>query len=461
MACACFPPSCLFIFALLYCSFAIPLSDEDEPFPIPRKRYSPHYKGKYTPKVQRRFRNSHEQEGRAGEAHIHGSRHNGAEQDIQQEGAQMKLDNDNNVDLSENFAHAREEMHRKYSHEREDFASTPSNVTSVGLFEAIGKFFGFTSNNGKNRMKSERHHSRVHDKHDGDSFDSEEPKVLNAENDSYSRAKEHHHQMKDIDSSASLSDSAEKWNDNSRDDDIDITAREHFEEDMDSARMALESEQVPVSLSRGKGADEYLSDVDLREMVRLFRKLFSSMEKSLDDSSEGHSSRLSTNMNKNKKIEKLGAQDVGAEGDTSHETEELTSRMLMRRESMPNGSLRETRGEPLPDVRVALAAAESLNEKRDAERQAKLISEDAEDDIFEPQRRETQLPLRVKKSGNREEEEDAPADSEAEGAVKGLPKSAPAYGMRKRLLRSHRRTDEERPEEGLFERVAKGVETYF
>lgn len=117
-----------------------------------------------------------------------------------------------------------------------------------------------------------------------------------------------------------------------------------------------------------------LSVNDMREMVRLFRRLFSSMERVLD--SKGME----------KVVRKVSITDGGA----------------------------ERKDGALPDVRATLAEVDRLNRRRELERQVRVAEEDD-------------------RISRKKDEEDAAAD-EAERVVTELPRAAPAYGVRKKLL---------------------------
>lgn len=96
---------------------------------------------------------------------------------------------------------------------------------------------------------------------------------------------------------------------------------------------------------------------------------------------------------------------------------------------------------------MALAAAERLNRRRDVERQAKVQAENAEDDGWDARR-----------------EEEAAADGDGEAGVRGLPRAAPAYGTRKRLLKSSESGEgemEEGRDVGVLERIGREIGSYF
>lgn len=142
-----------------------------------------------------------------------------------------------------------------------------------------------------------------------------------------------------------------------------------------------------------------LSRTETREMVQLFRRLFDTLDNTLD----------------------------GPEGEQQKK------------------AIREA----LPDVHVALAEAERLNMQRDLDRKAAGIGEDEnvdvnvdgstraaeerENEASEGMRRDLQPP----DSGERERDggRDVPADADADESLRGVPPSSPAYGTRRKLLR--------------------------
>lgn len=139
-------------------------------------------------------------------------------------------------------------------------------------------------------------------------------------------------------------------------------------------------------------ADDLLSTAEMREMVRVFHKLFQSLEWSLERSPDAQAGvRASRTV--------LGA-------------------------AKEEGAVRKSR-EELPDVDGALAEAARLNRKREAERATRMAADDAG-------------------NGGADGEEDEGEE------VAGMPRSAPAYGVRqreRRVLRGRERTREESEEE--------------
>lgn len=387
------------------------------------------------------------------------------EEELSQEGFASRLaERYGEGDHSSSSRKERTSVGRKELDSEENRAQRPSNSTAhqLGFFESLSRFFGFSQN-----KTSGADQNRQQPQHRLRGFDTgfEEQETEGDEEDFHDRRRGNGRfrstHVRDDERtatppSAPSSDNIENLNEDTKVANVDRSARENFEEDMESARKALDSEQMRARLSRGNDSGDFLSEADLVDMVRLFKKLFVSMEKTLKDKSGPQINNPSDKAWK--QIEKENRPESSASNVLDSEENDELDRSTFGKDK---GRLREGRDE-LPDVRVALASAQNLNKKRDAERRSRFIADSTDEDIFERPRLRSQVQkgsLREGAMPSREEEEDAPADMESDLLSRELPKSAPAYGSRKKLLRS----DEVEPEfEGTFyDRIRKGMDLFF
>lgn len=238
----------------------------------------------------------------------------------------------------------------------------------------------------------------------------------------------------------------------------DVLSREKSgaEEEEESTRVLIEAHGAR-NTAESKDEDDRLSDADLLEMVRLFRRLFSSAEKALKEQPMRVASQRASSSNRaSGRTSQLQDSDHDEEEDGSND--EALNKWGIHGQSTGSSVVHKT-NEELPDVHVALAHAESLNRRRDAERQAKFAVQHGTNEEVSPRLRErSHYSSRVRGRGDLRTMEESPADMEVERGIRDVLKSAPSYGARKRLLR-HREREGVGKEKTLTEWLVDGLES--
>eukprot|EP00177_Eucheuma_denticulatum_P001426 GFKZ01002573.1.p1 GENE.GFKZ01002573.1~~GFKZ01002573.1.p1 ORF type:complete len:444 (-),score=90.40 GFKZ01002573.1:592-1923(-) len=181
--------------------------------------------------------------------------------------------------------------------------------------------------------------------------------------------------------------------------------REVGEKDIDTA--PREGEEEKGGVEDGLAESGELSDADLLEMVRLFRRFFGGVERILSEGKVGKES---------------GGRERGGLGG---------ARRAGPGGGGGKGELNKASGrgkgkDELPDVAMALAEVDKLNRARDLERRKMRDEESVEG--------RERLKYMARTGVREVEEEEEAADFESERMVRELPKAAPSYGIRKRLL---------------------------
>lgn len=230
--------------------------------------------------------------------------------------------------------------------------------------------------------------------------------------------------------------------------DYALSGDKHKAEDDESTSTPVKVHGSP-NIAESMDEDDWLSDADVLEMVRLFHRLFSSAEKALKERRTRTASQHLPSSNR-APGRSYQLQDSDNDAEEVESNEELLNKWGVHRQSLEPSVDRGTK--ELPDVRTALAHAERLNKQRDAERQAKFTMQGGMDEEMSPRSRErSRYSVRERRDGGLREMEESPADMDVERGIRDLPKSAPSYGARKRLLRHRERKEEKTLTEWLMD----------
>lgn len=347
----------------------------------------------------------------------------------------------------------------------------PQDALASGFFQGLGRFFGLSGDKFAAKPVRKRMKAASAEKVGAllDELEVEDDDAMKKPDEMHGKRAERDPSF----SSSAHSSTAERWGDSSADDWL-VPGKERPEDDdePDGKRLdAAPSTPMPTPTPKakdGKEREDYLPEADMRDIVHVFRQLFSSLEKSLNDKAVvGPSVRMPHG---SKPLKRGGHETLSGFGDMNEDGQEAEddvpfSRWAFR-PTVRHPNAKEPKNE-LPDVRLALVAAESRNRQREAERKMKLAEEGLENDREKRAKGKAGGRAGV---GERDEEEDMAADDERyEGGGgredKEVPRSAPAWGARKRLLGSTEteRRGQERDDHvrRIIERIADGFHSVF
>lgn len=322
------------------------------------------------------------------------------------------------------------------------------------FINSIGRLFGFKDNRTTTRHNTTEHHEPSNDS-DRETELATRP-VDQEKEDGEEESDRHIDDSLEGETDSVPASTGKRRNEN-RNDGLS-TDGSSFEDEEESMRTSTEAHGSQ-NVAEPKDGHSDLSDADLLEMAKLFQKFFSSIEKTLKERSIRGTSRAlppSSRGWSGWSSQLQSSESIAEEGASN---DEPLSKWGIHRQSLGSGVVHSAKDE-LPDVHTALAHAESMNRQRDVERRTKFTEEDGTDVGVSPKLRErSRHTSRETRGGGVEEDEELPADVDVEQVIRDVPKSAPSYGARKRLLRSRERGDEEREGKTLTEWLVDGLQS--